>query len=133
MLCRFCRGDIIGIYDAEDAPNPDQLSEVVDLFARTSEKTACIQAVLDFYNARSNALSRFFAIEYATWFRLILPGIARMGFAIPLGGTSVFFRRNVLEKLDGWDAHNVTEDADLGIRLARQNIRLSQLCCCVNN
>lgn len=42
-----------------------------------------------------------------------------MGFAIPLGGTSVFFRRNVLEKLDGWDAHNVTEDADLGIRLAR--------------
>ena len=115
----FCRGDIIGIYDAEDAPNPDQLSEVVDLFARTSEKTACIQAVLDFYNARSNALSRFFAIEYATWFRLILPGIARMGFAIPLGGTSVFFRRNVLEKLDGWDAHNVTEDADLGIRLAR--------------
>ena len=115
----FCRGDIIGIYDAEDAPNPDQLSDVVDLFARTSEKTACIQAVLDFYNARSNALSRFFAIEYATWFRLILPGIARMGFAIPLGGTSVFFRRNVLEKLDGWDAHNVTEDADLGMRLAR--------------
>ena len=115
----FCQGEIVGIYDAEDAPHPEQISQVVANFAVQPERVACIQAVLDFYNARANALSKFFAIEYATWFRLILPGIARLGFAIPLGGTSVFFRRNVLEKLHGWDAHNVTEDADLGIRLAR--------------
>ena len=119
----FCRGDIIGIYDAEDAPDPDQVSEVVSTFAAQPDNVACVQAVLDFYNARANALSRFFAIEYATWFRLILPGVARMGFAIPLGGTSVFFRRTALEKLHGWDAHNVTEDADLGIRLARAGYR----------
>lgn len=115
----FCRGSLIGIYDAEDAPHPNQLKEVASKFAEEPQKTACIQAVLDFYNARSNALARFFAIEYATWFRLVLPGVARLGFAIPLGGTSVFFRRDVLHELHGWDAHNVTEDADLGIRLAR--------------
>jgi glycosyltransferase XagB len=115
----FCRGEIVGIYDAEDAPHPEQINDVVATFHVEPKKVACIQAVLDFYNARSNALSRFFAIEYATWFRLILPGVARMGFAVPLGGTSVFFRRDVLEALHGWDAHNVTEDADLGIRLAR--------------
>ena len=115
----FCGGEIVGIYDAEDAPHPDQITEVATLFANEPQKTACVQAVLDFYNAKSNALARFFAIEYATWFRLVLPGVSQMGFAIPLGGTSVFFRRDVLEKLNGWDAHNVTEDADLGIRLAR--------------
>ena len=119
----FCQGDVIGIYDAEDAPHPEQVSDVVSTFASQPDTVACIQAVLDFYNARANALSRFFAIEYATWFRLILPGVARMGFAIPLGGTSVFFRRTALEKLHGWDAHNVTEDADLGIRLARAGYR----------
>ena len=43
----------------------------------------------------------------------------RLGLPIPLGGTTVFFRRAILEKLGGWDAHNVTEDADLGMRLAR--------------
>ncbi|MEM9580157.1 MAG: glycosyltransferase family 2 protein [Pseudomonadota bacterium] len=115
----FCRGSIIGIYDAEDAPHPEQLRDVVATFAAQPETTACIQAVLDFYNARSNAMARFFAIEYAAWFRLILPGVARLGFAIPLGGTSVFFRRKPLEDLHGWDAFNVTEDADLGIRLVR--------------
>lgn len=115
----YCKGSILGIYDAEDAPDPDQIMNVVATFDSHPEKVACIQAVLDFYNSHDTVITRFFAIEYATWFRLILPGLARMGFAIPLGGTSVFFRRNVLEQLHGWDAHNVTEDADLGIRLAR--------------
>lgn len=119
----FCTGEIVGIYDAEDAPHPEQLNQVVARFAAEPEKTACLQGVLDFYNARSNAMARFFAIEYATWFRLILPGLSKLGFAIPLGGTSVFFRRDILEKLHGWDAHNVTEDADLGIRLARAGYR----------
>ncbi len=119
----FCHGDVIGIYDAEDAPAPDQIMDVASAFASLPKEVACIQAILDFYNARANALSRFFAIEYATWFRLILPGVVQMGLAIPLGGTSVFFRREALEKLHGWDAHNVTEDADLGIRLARAGYR----------
>lgn len=119
----FCAGSIVGIYDAEDSPHPNQIHDVVAAFEGQPEQTACIQAVLDFYNARSNAMSRFFAVEYAAWFRLILPGVARLGFAIPLGGTSVFFRRTALEHLHGWDAYNVTEDADLGIRLARAGYR----------
>jgi cellulose synthase/poly-beta-1,6-N-acetylglucosamine synthase-like glycosyltransferase len=117
------RGDIIGIYDAEDAPEPDQLRKVVAQFRDASPEVACLQGVLDYYNPRTNWLSRCFTIEYAGWFRLILPGIARLGLAVPLGGTTLFFRRAVLEGLGGWDAHNVTEDADLGIRLARHGYR----------
>lgn len=116
---RFARGEIIGIYDAEDSPAPDQLSRVVEHFSRAPSKVACLQGILDFYNPKANWLSRCFAIEYASWFRVILPGLARLGFAIPLGGTTVFLRREALEKVGGWDAHNVTEDADLGLRLAR--------------
>ncbi|SMC71942.1 glycosyltransferase family 2 protein [Primorskyibacter flagellatus] len=115
----FCRGEIVGIYDAEDAPAPDQLDRVVAHFNRAPAKTACLQGILDFYNPRANWLSRCFSIEYASWFRILLPGFARLGFAIPLGGTTVFFRRKALEHVGGWDAHNVTEDADLGFRLAR--------------
>ena len=119
----FCRGAIVGVYDAEDAPAPDQLRRVVRRFRESPPEVACLQGVLDFYNARANWLSRCFAIDYATWFRIVLPGIARLGFVIPLGGTTLFFRRAALERLGGWDAHNVTEDADLGLRLARHGYR----------
>ncbi len=119
----FCRGSIIGVYDAEDAPAPDQISRVVQRFHQCGADVACLQGILDFYNPRSNWLSRCFTIEYAAWFRVMLPGIARLGLVLPLGGTTLFFRRTALESLGAWDAHNVTEDADLGVRLARHGFR----------
>lgn len=115
----FCRGSIIGVWDAEDAPEPDQIEKIVSRFQDAPPNVACLQGVLDYYNSRTNWISRCFTIEYATWWRMILPGVARLGLVIPLGGTTLFFRRDILEKLCGWDAHNVTEDADLGVRLAR--------------
>jgi glycosyltransferase XagB len=119
----FARGSIIGVYDAEDAPDPAQLREVVARFEQAPPEVACLQGILDFYNPRFNWLSRCFTVEYAAWFRVMLPGLARLGLVLPLGGTTLFFRRDVLEKLGGWDAHNVTEDADLGLRLARHGYR----------
>ena len=119
----FCEGDIIGIFDAEDAPDPDQITMVARRFQQAAPDVACLQGILDYYNPRQNWLARCFTIEYATWFRTMLPGLARLGFAIPLGGTTLYFRRDVLEELGGWDAHNVTEDADLGFRLARHGYR----------
>ena len=119
----FARGSIVGIYDAEDLPAPDQIRRVAERFLAAGHDLACVQAVLDFYNAESNWLSRCFTVEYATWFRIILPGLERLGLVVPLRGTSVFFRRAALEALGGWDAHNVTEDADLGLRLARHGYR----------
>ncbi|MFV0245917.1 MAG: glycosyltransferase [Qingshengfaniella sp.] len=123
----FCRGDIIGVYDAEDAPEPDQIAKVVARFAAAPPDVACIQGRLGYYNATQNVMSRCFAIEYANWFSVILPGIARLGLLVPLGGTTLFFRRRLLEDLGGWDAHNVTEDADLGIRLGRAGYRTELL------
>lgn len=119
----FCRGSVIGVYDAEDAPDPEQLHTVARRFAETGPEVACVQGILDYYNPRTNWLSRCFTIEYAGWFRLVLPGLARLGLVVPLGGTTLFFRREVLDRLGAWDAHNVTEDADLGIRLARHGFR----------
>ncbi len=118
-----CRGSLIGVYDAEDAPEPDQIRKVVDRFHQRGSDVACLQGVLDFYNPRTNWLARCFTVEYAGWFRVILPGLQRLGLPLPLGGTTLFFRREALEKLGGWDAHNVTEDADLGMRLVRHGYR----------
>ncbi|WP_147125481.1 glycosyltransferase [Shimia ponticola] len=122
-----CQGTIIGVYDAEDAPEHDQLLKVAAQFAKAPPEVVCLQGALDFYNPTENWLSRCFAMEYAAWFRVILPGLATMALAIPLGGTTLFFRRDALIRMRGWDAHNVTEDADLGIRLARMGYRTALL------
>lgn len=119
----FCRGSIVGVWDAEDAPEPGQIMTVVRRFAAAPEDVACLQGILDFYDARHNWLTRCFTIDYAVWFRAVLPGLARLGLVVPLGGTTLFFRRAIIERLGGWDAHNVTEDADLGVRLARHGYR----------
>ncbi len=123
----FTSGSIIGVYDAEDAPDRDQLTRVAAKFRRADPKLACIQGVLSFYNPRAGWLARCFTFEYAGWFRVMLPGLQALGFAIPLGGTTLFFRRDALIRLGRWDAHNVTEDADLGMRLARHGYRCEML------
>lgn len=121
----FCNGDIIGIYDAEDAPEVNQIEQVIRKFETSGDEIACIQCILDFYNSATNWMSRCFTIEYAILFRVILPALDRLKLPIPLGGTSVYFRRDVLEKLGRWDAYNVTEDADLGYRLYQMGYRCS--------
>lgn len=119
----FARGSIIGVYDAEDAPAPDQIRRIVDRFQSCGPDVACLQGVLDYYNARQSWITRCFTVEYAGWFRVILPALEQLRLPVPLGGTTLFFRRAALERLGAWDAHNVTEDADLGMRLARAGLR----------
>ncbi|MBY8977204.1 glycosyltransferase [Rhodobacteraceae bacterium NNCM2] len=119
----FCRGEIVGILDAEDHPAPGQITEVVEMIRKAPPEVACVQCQLGYFNARENWLSRCFQLEYAIWFDVLLRGFQWLRLPIPLGGTSVYFRRSALRELGGWDAHNVTEDADLGMRLARAGMR----------
>jgi cellulose synthase/poly-beta-1,6-N-acetylglucosamine synthase-like glycosyltransferase len=119
-----CRGEYVTIYDAEDRPDPLQLRKVVVAFANSEPDIACIQAELAYYNADENILTRWFAVEYRMWFTQFLTGLAGAGAPIPLGGTSNHIRTDVLVKVGAWDAYNVTEDADLGIRLHRGGYRV---------
>jgi glycosyltransferase XagB len=119
----FCDGEIVGIMDAEDRPDPGQLMAVAEHLRAAPSEVACVQCQLAWFNARENWITRCFQIEYGIWFDVLLRGFQSLGLPIPLGGTSVYFRRSALRDLDGWDAHNVTEDADLGMRLARRGLR----------
>jgi cellulose synthase/poly-beta-1,6-N-acetylglucosamine synthase-like glycosyltransferase len=120
----FARGSFTAVFDAEDRPDPGQLRAALDSFRRHDAGVACAQASLciDNYN-KDSWLSRTFAAEYAGQFDVFLPGLAAMRMPLPLGGSSNHFRTSVLRKVGGWDAWNVTEDADLGFRLARFGYR----------
>lgn len=116
---KFATGKYSVIYDAEDMPDPLQLKKTVLAFEKSSKNTACIQAKLNYYNPHQNLLTRVFTAEYSLWFDLILPGMQSIQAPIPLGGTSNHFLTSTLKELKGWDSFNVTEDCDLGIRLAK--------------
>ncbi|MGI6494538.1 MAG: glycosyltransferase [Kiritimatiellia bacterium] len=115
----LARGQYLVIYDAEDRPEPLQLKQAVLAFEASPERIACIQSRLNFYNSRFNLLTRWFTADYSSWFDLCLPGLAAMDAVVPLGGTSNHFKTSILRDLMGWDAYNVTEDCDLGVRLCR--------------
>ncbi len=121
---QFARGEFLVIYDAEDKPEPDQLRKVVAAFRHAPDETACVQCRLNYYNATENWLTRMFTLDYSLWFDLMLPGLERFRVPIPLGGTSNHFRLDVLRELHAWDPFNVTEDADLGIRLTQKGYRV---------
>ncbi|MGB3337467.1 MAG: glycosyltransferase family 2 protein [Devosia sp.] len=122
----LCRGDYVVVFDAEDVPDPDQLWKAALRF-RDADELVCLQAQLVIDNGRRNWLTALFAGEYAGLFLVLLPALARWRLPMPLGGTSNHFRIQALRQLGGWDAYNVTEDADLGVRLARRRLRVDVL------
>jgi glycosyltransferase XagB len=121
---QFARGEFLVIYDAEDRPEPDQLRKVVATFRQSPPNTACLQCRLSYFNSNENWLTRMFTLDYALWFDQMLPGLERLNVPIPLGGTSNHFKIEVLRELHAWDPFNVTEDADLGVRLTQKGYRV---------
>ena len=129
--CNFglglARGDFITIYDAEDKPHPLRLIAAVARFQAADKSLACLQAPLQIDLHQTGWLQRQFALEYGLLFGIVLPVMARLRLALPLGGTSNHFRTDILRRLGGWDRRNLTEDADLGYRLARHGYRTAIL------
>ncbi len=121
------RGELVAVFDAEDTPAPSQLREGAERFLRAPRRLACLQARLAIDNIEDSWLTRLFAIEYAVLFDVLNPGLAGLGLPLPLGGSSNHFRTEILREVCGWDAWNVTEDADLGLRLARLGYRVDTL------
>ncbi len=116
-------GEFVALYDAEDEPDPMQLAEAWQRFQGSGPDLAVVQAPLEISNRSSSLITRMFAFEYAGLFRGLLPWLSGRRLMLPLGGTSNHFRRAALDAVGGWDPFNVTEDADLGIRLARFGYR----------
>lgn len=114
---RFARGEYVCIFDAEDHPARLQLKRAVAAFRHAGDDVICLQARLNYYNANENWLTRFFTLEYTILFDFTLPGLQYFGMPIPLGGTSNHMNLAKLREIGGWDPYNVTEDADVGIRL----------------
>lgn len=112
-------GKYLVIYDAEDKPRPDQLLQACMAFEGGPDELVCLQSPLLADASQGGWLQRQFATEYRILFWVILPVLSYLSAVIPLGGSSNHFRRHQLQLIGGWDAYNLTEDAELAVRLAK--------------
>ncbi|MEM6604033.1 MAG: glycosyltransferase family 2 protein [Pseudomonadota bacterium] len=123
----YLKGKYAVIFDAEDRPDPLQLKKAASAFQRAPAHVTALQARLTFFNSARNLLTRMFTNEYDIWFHHYLPGLMRLGLPIPLAGTSTHFRVADLHHIGGWDAYNVTEDCDMGMRFAKNKLTVQML------
>ena len=118
----LARGEFVTVYDVEDQPHPQQIRAAYLAFLRAPMRTVCVQARLVAGHSVRNWISAHWALEYDVQFGLLMRGLSLYRMPILLGGTSNHIRRVALLALGGWDRWNVTEDADLGMRLARARL-----------
>lgn len=120
---RKAEGEIITVYDAESRPERDQLMKAVSILSE--EKSGlCLQAKIHISNKSGNWITRNFAGEYYEWYERHLKTLSHEGFSFGLGGNSFFIRRKDLLNAGAWDPFNVTEDADLAVRLIENGVRI---------
>src|SRR5438132_3463296 len=118
---RIAHGDVVTIFDAEDEPHPDILN-ILNTTILT-EDVDVVQSGVQLMNHNTKWFCFLNVLEYFFWYKSSMHFFARVGMT-PLGGNTVFVRRELMEQLGGWDETCLTEDADLGIRLNLSHARV---------
>ena len=118
---KVAKGSIVGVVDAEDIVERDLL--LTAAYMITEKGHDAVQGVLDMANDRDGWKNLMQRAEYGYWFRRYLGALARAKYPVPFGGTTNFFRKSLLEELGGWDARNLTEDFELGMRIFNRSAK----------
>lgn len=116
-----CRGDVVGVFDAEDEVHPRLLRQVAGAFDRSGAHV--VQGGVQLVNFQSSWYALRNCLEYFFWFRSRLHLHAERRF-IPLGGNTVFVRTDLLQAVGGWDPKCLAEDCELGVRLSSLGARV---------
>ncbi|KIS27190.1 glycosyl transferase [Arthrobacter sp. SPG23] len=111
----MCRNSVVGVFDAESIAAKELLAHIDSVFA--TKNADVVQGAVQLINYRDTWYSLRNCLEYFTWFRSRLHAHSRQGF-IPLGGNTVFIKRELLDEVRGWDGNCLAEDCDLGVRLS---------------
>jgi glycosyltransferase XagB len=117
-----CMGDVVGVFDAEDEVSTELLGAVEWVFTR--DRADAVQGGVQLMNFHTSWWALRNVLEYFFWFRSRLHYHSDRQF-IPLGGNTVFVRREVLERAGGWDPECLAEDCDLGVRLSAHGANIS--------
>ncbi len=128
---KHCHNDIVTIFDSEDEPDVNQFLKVAYLFETTDYDV--VQCSIGIYNSNQNFISRFFSAEFRCFFEYLLSGIDRTekwnlpGLYLPLGGTSFYVKKPIMQKIGHFDMFNPTEDLIFSSTVYRHGGKIGHL------
>jgi len=119
------RGNIVGVYDAEDLPHPDHPLAAVSLLRDLRGRgVVAVQFVRFMNHFWVNRLSKGQAAEYEVYFKHVGPALCRLTGLAAVAGSAFFVFRDVLEEVGCWDPKMPTEDLDLTFKLGGRGYKV---------
>lgn len=122
----LAKGYLLTVYDAEDRPDKLQLKKAA-LKILSSNSDVCYQSMVRLENSEYNLITRFYAAEFFEWFEVYLKKLSDFKLSPGLAGQSFHIKTDLIKSIGGWDPYNVTEDADLSVRLIKNKVELKIL------
>ena len=119
---KHATGEIVAVFDADNVPAPDALLAVVKYF--DDPVVAAVQGNTLSLNSKENMLTQFISYEEAVWCEAYLRGKDVLNLFVHLRGSCQFIRRDVLEKMEGFDEGVLSEDMEISAKLVENNFRI---------
>jgi cellulose synthase/poly-beta-1,6-N-acetylglucosamine synthase-like glycosyltransferase len=111
-----CKHDVIGIFDADNLPEPDSVIHLVRQLV-SNPRLGAVIGKFRCINRKKNLLTRFVNLESLAFQWIVQAGRWRLLRISTLPGTNYLIRRSLLEELGGWDEQALTEDSEMSIRV----------------
>ncbi len=121
---KLSTGKMIAVLDAEDIVSKDAFIRTAYMIQKNDYQV--VQGILDMVNEQDGWKNLMMRAEYSYWFNSYLKAIKRADYPLPFGGTTNFFRKEVLEKMGGWNSNNLTEDFELGMKIFTHNSKIKE-------
>jgi cellulose synthase/poly-beta-1,6-N-acetylglucosamine synthase-like glycosyltransferase len=119
---KHVNGEIVGVFDADNVPEPDALLRVASHFEDSS--VVAVQGRVCAINAEENMLTQIVAHEETVRYEGFMGGKEALGLFVPLNGSCYFVRRAVLDAVGGWDTTALSEDMELAARLIHNGYKI---------
>ncbi|MBN2259984.1 MAG: glycosyltransferase family 2 protein [Clostridiales bacterium] len=118
----FVKGEVVGVFDADNVPASDCLVKAVKHF--DEESVGAVQGRQCCLNKEENMLTKFVSYENALWYESYLRGKDALGLFVAITGSCYFVRKDVLLEVGGWDGSSLSEDMELAANLTNHGYKV---------
>ena len=120
------KGSVIAIYDADNTPEPQALTILVENLMADPKRGAVIGKFRT-RNRNATILTRLVNIETLAYQCMNQAGRYFYFKLCTIPGTNYVIRRSIIEEIGGWDPKALSEDTEISFRLYRMGYYIKQM------
>jgi cellulose synthase/poly-beta-1,6-N-acetylglucosamine synthase-like glycosyltransferase len=119
---KFSSGEIVLTFDADYYPQLDIIEKLVAPFV--DPEVGAVQGRVTVLNEEDSLVSKIVTMERIGGYRVDQQARDELALIPQYGGTVGGFRRDLLQKVGGWDPEMLTEDTDLTLKFILQGYQI---------